>query len=79
MNRAARLGSGFGLILTGTALLVLPGPGIVTIAAGLAVLSKEYAWAGDTLHWMRGRYRRILTGKGRTLPGEGGEQAQEGG
>ena len=26
-------------------MLVLPGPGILTIAAGLAVLSKDLAWA----------------------------------
>jgi uncharacterized protein (TIGR02611 family) len=36
---------GFVLIAIGTALLVLPGPGIVVILAGIAVLSLEFPWA----------------------------------
>jgi Putative transmembrane protein (PGPGW) len=71
MIRAVRIGSGVGLVLTGTALLVLPGPGLVTIAAGLAVLSKDYRWAGETLDWMKVRYRKYLTKDGRSVvPGE---------
>lgn len=42
-------------------MLVLPGPGILTIAAGLTVLSTEYDWAADTLDWVKGKYRRYLT------------------
>ena len=37
--------TGFILIAIGTALLVLPGPGIVVILAGIAVLSLEFPWA----------------------------------
>ncbi|GIG40439.1 hypothetical protein Cph01nite_22010 [Cellulomonas phragmiteti] len=33
------------VLLTGVAMLVLPGPGIVAILAGLAVLATEFAWA----------------------------------
>ena len=33
------------LLLIGIALLVLPGPGMLTIMAGLAVLAAEFAWA----------------------------------
>jgi len=33
------------LIAIGTALLVLPGPGILVILAGIAVLSLEFPWA----------------------------------
>ena len=36
---------GVTIILFGGALLVLPGPGTVVIAAGLAILSIEFAWA----------------------------------
>src|SRR5919198_4192754 len=36
---------GFVLIAGGTALLVLPGPGILVILAGIAVLSLEFPWA----------------------------------
>jgi hypothetical protein len=33
------------LVLAGLAMLVLPGPGIVVILAGLAVLATEFVWA----------------------------------
>ncbi len=33
------------VVLTGVAMLVLPGPGILTIVAGLALLATEFAWA----------------------------------
>jgi uncharacterized protein (TIGR02611 family) len=36
---------GFVLILGGVVLLVLPGPGMLIIIAGLAVLGTEYMWA----------------------------------
>jgi uncharacterized protein (TIGR02611 family) len=36
---------GFAVLLAGVAMLVLPGPGIVVILAGLAILATEYVWA----------------------------------
>lgn len=42
------------LCLVGAAMLVLPGPGLVVLAAGLAVLSIEFAWARRLLHRARG-------------------------
>ncbi|HMQ11236.1 MAG TPA: PGPGW domain-containing protein [Oligoflexia bacterium] len=36
---------GLTIIIIGIALLVLPGPGLVTIAVGLGVLSLEFVWA----------------------------------
>lgn len=36
---------GFSLVLTGIVFLVLPGPGIPLIVAGLALLATEFAWA----------------------------------
>ena len=36
---------GAALVLAGVAMLVLPGPGIIVIAIGFAVLGTEYAWA----------------------------------
>ena len=47
------------LLLTGTALLVLPGPGIVVILAGIAVLSLEFEWAGRLVERARGLWHRI--------------------
>lgn len=40
---------GFTIILIGLALLVLPGPGIVVLLLGLAVLATEFVWAK---HWL---------------------------
>jgi len=37
--------AGFAVVLAGVAMLVLPGPGIVVIIAGLAILATEYVWA----------------------------------
>ena len=36
---------GLALVVAGVAMLVLPGPGIVVVIAGLAVLASEFAWA----------------------------------
>jgi uncharacterized protein (TIGR02611 family) len=67
MVRIARIGAGTGLILLGLALLVLPGPGILTIAAGLALLSTEFAWAANILDWMKVKYRSYFAKEERPL------------
>ncbi|MFY0407515.1 PGPGW domain-containing protein [Solicola sp. PLA-1-18] len=36
---------GWGLVVVGVAALVLPGPGLLALFAGLAVLSQQYEWA----------------------------------
>jgi uncharacterized protein (TIGR02611 family) len=40
---------GFALVLAGLVMMVTPGPGLLVIIAGLAVLATEYAWAR---HWL---------------------------
>jgi uncharacterized protein (TIGR02611 family) len=37
--------AGFTVLLAGFAMLVLPGPGLLVIAVGLAILALEFAWA----------------------------------
>ena len=49
---------GVTVVLIGIALLVLPGPAIVVIPVGLAILATEYAWAR---RWLR-KVRRIASG-----------------
>ena len=44
-KRVAVTIAGFCVVLAGIAMLVLPGPGIVVIVAGLAILATEYVWA----------------------------------
>jgi len=43
------------VLLAGICLLILPGPAIVVIPIGLAILGLEYAWARRFLRRMRGR------------------------
>jgi tellurite resistance protein TerC len=55
------------VVLFGLALVVLPGPAVIVVPLGLAILATEFAWArrlvkrGEEL-WSRWRRRRPLTG-----------------
>ncbi len=46
---------GMSLVLAGVAMIFLPGPAIIVIPAGLAVLSLEFAWAKRFLTKVRQR------------------------
>ena len=48
-KRIAVLVVGMALVVGGLAMLVLPGPGILVVIAGLAVLATEFAWAEHLL------------------------------
>lgn len=41
------------LVVVGLAMLVLPGPGILLVIAGLAVLATEYIWAQRALNFAK--------------------------
>jgi len=69
MARIGRIGAGFGLIIAGVFMLVLPGPGIVTIVGGLAVLSKDLPWAGRLADWARAKFNSFFN-NGSSEPGE---------
>jgi hypothetical protein len=49
MLRVAKIVGGFLLLGAGAAMVVLPGPGWLTIAAGLAILAGEFLWARKAL------------------------------
>jgi tellurite resistance protein TerC len=49
LRQTAVLAAGILLVLAGLAMLVLPGPGLVTILLGLVVLATEFAWAHHLL------------------------------
>ena len=55
MTRMVRIAGGSTLIAAGTAMLVLPGPGLLTIAAGVAVLSRDVQWARRLMRRMGSR------------------------
>lgn len=48
-KRLAVLLVGFGVLGAGFAMLVLPGPGIIVVILGLAILATEFAWAERAL------------------------------
>ena len=50
---------GAALLLLGLAMMVLPGPGILVIVAGLAVLATEYVWAQRLLKKARGQAAKV--------------------
>ena len=45
------------VLVVGTVMLVTPGPGLVVIAGGLALLGTEYKWPRRVLHNVRERIR----------------------
>lgn len=42
--------AGLSLLAFGVVMLVLPGPGVLFIVAGLTVLAKQFRWAEIALH-----------------------------
>lgn len=46
------------VIVIGIALLVLPGPGILIIGLGLAILASEFIWARRVLRKARGAVKK---------------------
>jgi uncharacterized protein (TIGR02611 family) len=44
-KRTGKIVAGFALLVAGLIMLVTPGPGWITIALGLALLSSEFKWA----------------------------------
>jgi uncharacterized protein (TIGR02611 family) len=44
-KRVIKVVIGFTILLLGGVLLLLPGPGIITIILGLAILGTEFVWA----------------------------------
>jgi len=55
--RIAVLSVGGLVVVTGIALLALPGPGWATIFIGLMILASEFAWARRSLDWAKDRAR----------------------
>lgn len=49
------------VLLLGAAMLVLPGPALLVIPIGLAILAIEFAWARRWLHRVKERSKSALT------------------
>ncbi|HEX7624679.1 MAG TPA: PGPGW domain-containing protein [Anaeromyxobacteraceae bacterium] len=59
VRRWAALGGGYALLVVGGMLLVLPGPGLPLIIAGLALLERDAPWARRLRIWIQERLRRL--------------------
>jgi hypothetical protein len=65
---------GWALLGVGVALLVLPGPGIPLVLAGLAILGRRHAWARSAAHRIRTRTQKWVD---RIRPGRVGKAEAE--
>lgn len=52
-KRLLRIVLGFTLLVIGLAMLVLPGPGSLTIGFGLVILAAEFIWARHLLNRLK--------------------------
>jgi len=59
---------GWSLVLVGIAALVLPGPGLLALFAGLAILSQQYEWAERRLEPVKRAAFRAAADGVRTWP-----------
>ena len=75
-KRVAVTIAGFAVILAGVALLVLPGPGLLVIIAGLAILATEYVWAQRLLRIAKEKANQA---KDAVFKKKEGEKPEEGG
>ena len=64
--KIVRIAGGFALIAVGVVMLVTPGPGWLSIAAGVALLAKDYEWARRWLDWLRESGRKLNQHFGRS-------------
>jgi Putative transmembrane protein (PGPGW) len=71
MNRVTTVGAtlvGWALLAAGVAALVLPGPGLLLLLAGLLVLSRRYEWARRAVDPVRERAMGVAGSSVETLP-----------
>jgi len=53
IKRLIKIVVGFTVLAAGVAMLLLPGPGWITIAVALAILAGEYVWARNLLNRLK--------------------------
>jgi uncharacterized protein (TIGR02611 family) len=54
--RIVRITTGVVLVIAGIAMLVLPGPGVLTIVGGFALLAKDFRWAQHIVDWIHDQW-----------------------
>jgi len=68
-KRWLKMTGGFALLILGAAMLLLPGPGVLTIVVGLAILSTEFLWARLLLDRIKRRTAAVRDVVGRRKRG----------
>ena len=58
MKRLARKGAGYAMVTAGTVMIFTPGPGLLAIAGGLALLSEDVEWAAKAADWLKQKANR---------------------
>jgi tellurite resistance protein TerC len=51
------------VLLIGMIMIVTPGPALIVIPVGLAILSVEFAWARDWLTRVKTKTREVINGR----------------
>ncbi len=59
---------GFTLLAAGAVMLITPGPGLVAILAGLAILGTQYSWAQRALQTAKDKAGKAVKQPRRFLP-----------
>jgi tellurite resistance protein TerC len=52
---------GYTVLAAGVAMIVLPGPAVLVIPVGLAILATEFIWARKLLVTVKERMKRLIT------------------
>jgi len=76
-KRVIRVVVGFTLLIVGVLLLVLPGPGWVTIFFGLALLAAEFAWARRLLDRLKSTVNQVKRSAQSVVQRRSPEQSQQ--
>lgn len=69
---------GFTILVLGLVLIVLPGPAILVIPLGLAILATEFVWARRLLVRFRRKTRQLKNAIIRKMPGDRPEDLRSG-
>jgi hypothetical protein len=72
-KRMAVAVAGGAVVAAGVAMLVLPGPGLLVIVAGLAILATEFAWAERALDTAKRKAAQAANGVKRGLRRKGAD------
>ncbi|MFN9369551.1 MAG: PGPGW domain-containing protein [Planctomycetia bacterium] len=67
VRRGAVFVVGGAVLVTGIAMVLLPGPAVVVIPLGLAILAAEFVWARRWLDRVRGAVKAVRPAARRTV------------